>query len=162
MLSIYIDEDKIDCNKLIRDVDTDLGMTEFDYRDDLSSVVKDIDGGELINGKYFIDRFGYKMSISELSTGCKGIMLSILKPDKIINLKEAGLNARDYAINNLSKGSILIYFPDTTIVMSREVVDCGLPELGYRLNSIDRLNKYFQDEIYYTPDLSIDGIGRME
>lgn len=162
MLSIYIDADNIESGMLIRDVDEDLGMTEFDYRDDLSKVIKDIDGGELVNGRCFIDRFGYKLPISELSTGCKGIILSMIKPDKIINLKEAGLNARDYAINNLDNGKILIYFPDTTIVMNREVVDCGLPELGYRFTSIDRLNKYFQDEIYYTPDLSMDGIGRME
>ena len=97
----------------------------------------------VIDNETFIDRFGQSLYVSELSTGCKAVILALIKPNKLINFIEAGLNARDYAIENLKSGKVLIEYPYTTFT-GKNTIDCYLPQFGYAFSTIDRLNYFYK------------------
>lgn len=72
------------------------------------AVIAKIEQGKYNDDNSFIDRFGYKLYLSELSTGCKAALCVINKPDIQINLIECGINALDVILSTCKKGSIII------------------------------------------------------
>lgn len=62
-----------------------------------------IEHGKYNDSNSFIDRFGYKLYLSELSTGCKAALCVINNPDLQINLIECGINDIDVILTTCKK-----------------------------------------------------------
>lgn len=124
-------------------------------------IVKNIEQGELISNQAFIDRFGYKLFTSELSTGCKAALIIANTPNVILDTIECGENAVDVMINFVDKGTIIIQDRDITFVDYNNN-KCDIELDGYKFTSIDRLNYYYFDERPYKPDLDIKGVEEIQ
>lgn len=158
MLEIYFDDEIVDTDKdkLILDVEEAFDRTQLKLTDVEKAVVKLIDQGELLDGISFIDRFGYKLYTSELSTGCKAALVVINNTDKIVSLAECGFNARDIIINLCKDGKVMIRY--STITINEYSKDINIKLDKYKFTSVNRLNYYIQDERPYEPDMSYGGI----
>ena len=125
-------------------------------------VISKIEQGKYNDDSSFIDRFGYKLYLSELSTGCKAALCVINKPNMQINLIECGINALDVIITTCKNGSVIIKERDITI---RDYSEDGKIEVeldGYVFTTVNRLNYYLSDERPFEPDLSIGGIEHVQ
>lgn len=123
----------------------------------MRNCISSIEKGEYYDKNFYIDRFGCKLSMDDMSTGCKAAICVHLNPEKNISLAECGVNARDFIIKNLSEGSIAIYDDDILVSdINKTPIDVAMD--NYRFKNIDRLNFYLTDERPFTPNLSIPGI----
>lgn len=152
MLKIYLDE--LSDMDLIKDVELAFGQCIVPNNSITRQIVKEVEHGELIDSNGFKDRYGYKLSISELSTGAKAAMLVALNPDKVVCFCEVGDNCRDYVIKNFTSGAILINYPTITMKYNKDedgAIDVKLIDAGLRFNSIERLVQYFRNEFSFVP-----------
>lgn len=155
MLRIYLDKvpDSLQCN-LVNDVEKQFAGIHLACTDKEKRFVKEIEKGTLIDSYSYIDRFGYKLYTSELSTGCKAALCVLNFPDKIINLAECGLNARDCIVSFCDLGAVLM--DSNTITFSEQYTDEKISAAvdEYVFMSIDKLNKYIFNERPFEPDMS--------
>lgn len=113
MLHVYDAEiEKAD----VVDIDAAFSKLEINVNEAIKNIVKAVDLGDVVDGTTFVDRFGVKLYLSELSTGCKAAICVVLMPDKIIDLQECGLNARDAVFNYCENGKILLHDFGVTVV----------------------------------------------
>lgn len=86
-----------------------------------------------------------------MSTGCKAALLAVSHPDKIINLRECGYNARDAILLNLKEGHVVVYWDGMIISPSKlqfddngimKDTDIEIENGGKVFNSLDKLNEY--------------------
>lgn len=122
------------------------------------AVIAKIEQGKYNDDNSFIDRFGYKLYLSELSTGCKAALCVINKPNMQINLIECGTNALDVILSTCKNGSIIMRERGVTI---KDYSEDGRIEVeldGYLFTTVERLNYYLFNERPFKPDFSIGGI----
>lgn len=140
MLKMYIRE-RGDIPKnveVIHDVEK-----EFSLLDDVKNtetvheLMRYIEHANWCNEYSFIDRFGCKLYISNLSTGCKAAILAVLSPDKIVDLRECGANARNAIVTFVKDGSIIMDENDLDL-------DLGLCKKGIKIN-VSYNGKIFKD-----------------
>ena len=152
MLQVYLEKPRDE--DIIDDVELAFGKCKIPNNKDIRQIIKEVEQGELIDSNGFKDRYGYKLSISELSTGTKAAILVVINTDKIVNFSEVGDNCRDYAIKNFTSGKILINYPTVTIQYNKNkdtTIDVKLVDAGIRFSSIERLVKYFRNEFSFIP-----------
>ncbi len=113
MLQVFDAENK---KADIVDIEATFSKLEIPVMDSVKQMIEAIDGGEMADSQTFRDRFGVSLYLSELSTGCKAAICALLLPDKIIDLQECGLNARDAIFNYCEEGKILLHDFGVTIV----------------------------------------------
>lgn len=158
MLKIYLDICDVPKDvSIINDVEKEFAKTKIKGYDIERNLIKYIEKGTFLDEYSFIDRFGYKLRITELSTGCKAALCVQHCPDSVVDLIECGLNARDVIVSICKNGSVLLHGIDVTIadyVTSNIDVQCN----GYIFNTIDRLNYYIKNEYPYKPDMSKEGV----
>lgn len=129
------------------------------------TLISEIEQGSYVDSAFFIDRFGYKLPISELSTGCKTALVVANSPDRVVDLAECGNNARDAIIRNVKNGRILLSYNGVDIFYSGdgdvEVDLCA--EDVYRFTSLWRFNYYLNHEFpaYSPADTGIDGVTKL-
>ena len=126
------------------------------------AVISKIEHGKYNDESSFIDRFGYKLYLSELSTGCKAALCVLNKPDLQINLIECGINALDVILTTCENGSIIMRERGVTI---KDYSESGKIEVeldGYLFTTVERLNHYIFDERPFEPDFSIGGIKHVQ
>lgn len=157
MLKIYLDEVPVNSN-IVNDVEKQFAELNLKCTEKEIELVKRIEQGKLLDSTSFIDRFGYKLYLSELSTGCKAALCVLNFKDRIINLAECGLNARDVIISLCDSGSILIDSNSATISTLYNANPVNVCVGNYLFTSVERLNEYIFNEFPFEPDLSIDGI----
>lgn len=109
-------------------------------------LIRAIENGEYVDDVSYIDRFGFKLPIDDLSTGCKAALCVENIPNKVISLLECGNNARDTIIRYCKQGAIVIRDNGRTIstvdgVETQSVIN------GKRFDDIDQLNKYINNRI---------------
>lgn len=127
------------------DVEELFWRTHITKSKDVEKALNIIEGGQWVNDDFFIDRFGYKVALEDLSTGCKAALCVLSYPDKIIDTKECGVNAIDFIISVCREGCIIISDPEITFVdYSDGKIDVQID--NYEIFDVDRLNQYFQDE----------------
>lgn len=115
-------------------------------------ILKVIEQASYNDANSFIDRFGFKLYTSELSTGCKAALCVIHFPAMLIDIKECGLNARDTILSLCDQGNILMDYSETGIAdYSNGSVEVQID--GYLFHTISRLNTYLQDERPFEPYL---------
>lgn len=157
MLHLYLDEIP-DGMEMVNDVEELFSTLELSCTNEEKEVVRLIEQGELIDGHSFIDRFGYKLYTSELSTGCKAALCVLNIHDKIINLTECGFNARDVILVKCKEGAVFTW--SNTITISNSFGEKLEVELdGYSFTTVSGLNTYIFDERLYKPDMSSLGKG---
>lgn len=160
MLKIYLDlQDIPDTVKVVQDVEKEFASLVLKCTDKEKKLVRIIEKGELIDSTAFIDRFGYKLYLSELSTGCKAALCVLNSTDKVICLDECGLNARDAIILLCDTGAIL--FDNNSITISnRHLKDSGIHVQTdkYVFTDIDRLNDYIFSVYPFDFDTSVSGV----
>jgi hypothetical protein len=100
----------------IIDIDATFSKLSIALNDQIKNIIKAVDLGEMVDDTTFSDRFGVRLYLSELSTGCKAAICVALMPDKIVDLQECGLNARDAIFNYCEDGKILLHDFGVTII----------------------------------------------
>lgn len=113
MLQVF-DAEKVKADVI--DIDAEFSKLKISVSESIMNIIKAVDSGDMIDDMTFTDRFGVKLYLSELSTGCKAAICVELMPDKIIDLQECGLNARDAVFNYCENGKILLHDFGVTIV----------------------------------------------
>ena len=71
-------------------------------------LMKEIEQADYLDRISFIDRFGYKLYLESLSTGCKAALCTANMPNKLINYAECGRNVLNTVIHLCSEGNILV------------------------------------------------------
>ena len=113
MLQVF-DAEKVKADVI--DIDAEFSKLKISVSESIMNIIKAVDSGDMIDDMTFTDRFGVKLYLSELSTGCKAAICVELMPDKIVDLQECGLNARDAVFNYCENGKILLHDFGVTIV----------------------------------------------
>ena len=154
MLKIFIDEIPSKENIVI-DLEKQFDSIEIKGNELDKELIKEIDQGEYIDNTTFVDRFGNRLYMSELSTGCKAALCVANSTDEIIDLKECGLNARDTIICACTNGAVIIHNEAITIQDKFNAL-INVEIDGYRITSVERLNRYIQSERPFKPEKGSD------
>lgn len=155
MLNLFIDN----CNSsnIVKDIEEYFLTVKITGTEEERALIKGIDNGEYLDQNSFIDRFGFKLYISELSTGCKAALCVSSNKDLVFDLSECGKNAVDEIIKTCKNGNILVHELNSTINnYDRDSIDVKLD--NYEFTSIDRLNTFIFSERPFDPDMSTGGI----
>ncbi len=98
MINIYTKRNLIPNGiNIIDDPEGTFGFASLTGSDFQKLVIHDIDKGSYLDKDKFIDRFGVAVSIRELCTGTKSlILLEMLGNDNVIDMTECGGNALAY------------------------------------------------------------------
>lgn len=155
MLNIYFKDEHIPDIDVINDIEKEFCKIKLSGTADEKRVIQLIESGTYNDSDSFIDRFGFKLHNSEMSTGCKAALACLNRPDKLVNLIECGTNARDIIINICKEGNILIEDNSVTYNEYSDAINVRVDD--YFITNVDRLNKYVNDERPFTPEL-IGGI----
>lgn len=71
-------------------------------------ILKQVEQGEYLDKGRFVDRFGTKLYVDELSTGSKALLALIQCKDKVLNFNEVGIQALNLAITLFKEGYIFV------------------------------------------------------
>lgn len=160
MLEIFIERPENE--KVIEDVEMAFLEIKLKGTELEKKVIESIENGKWNDDKSYIDRFGFKLYNSEMSTGCKAALVVINNPNEIISLNECGFNARDIIVSNCNNGKV--YVENAEYVTFDDISYSGQIDVkidGYAINSISRLNYYINNERPYKPNLRIGGISNV-
>ena len=164
MLSVILSEDAP-----MMDVDVEFLKLSVADTPLVRTLLKEIERAEYCSPTSFIDRYGFKLPIDHLSTGCKTALLVALKPDLLVDLSECGDNARDAILMKCRDGHIKMHFPLSMIAGGRDLYkeerDIDVAINGFRITNVYRLNDYFFMDMLKDPahpDLSSPGIEKLD
>ena len=156
MLKIFIrDEPYPDGIEIIDNIEAAFVKYKFKNTEFERSILRVIENATIYNTNSFVDRFGNKLPISDLSTGTKAALLINAYPDKLIDTIECGLNALSSILSLCKDGNILMHDYQTHLPYVDDVnpmVDACLDQ--YRFDNLDRLCEYLCNERPFAPDMS--------
>ena len=97
MLTIYIQGvDELPGNlEVVWDVEKEFNFIDLRETSETRKIIETIEKGKWLDAEAYVDRFGFKLWMDNMSTGCKAGLVAASTPNKIINLRECGYNARD-------------------------------------------------------------------
>lgn len=148
MLILYVEKPGLE---IVNDVEKEFDTLKLKGTATEKRLIEKIEKGKWNDSDSYIDRFGFKLRISDMSTGCKAALCVANLPEKVINLRECGLNARDIIISLCENGKVLLPEPEVTIVdYSDGNVHVQLD--GYIFLTIKRLNRYLFEERPFQPN----------
>lgn len=153
MLKLYIAErDSIpDSINIIHDVEKEFSLLErVECNEYVKKILKYVEQAEWCDGYSFIDRLGYKIHNSELSTGCKAAILVGVRQDSLIDLVECGANARNAIITFAKNGNILMNEDDIELKLGLfdKSEEIEIEVNGRIFYNIQDLNDYLQYGYY--------------
>lgn len=141
MLKIFLDKHAIQDKDVVTDVEREFSTFELPETDINKTLIQRIEQGQYNDAISSIDRFGFKLYTEDMSTGCKAALCVVNKPEKIIDLRECGNNARDAIIATCNEGCIFFEYNGITIsTIYGKDIEVFLD--GYVFTNIDRLNQY--------------------
>lgn len=152
ILVLGIDEIPADA---IMDAEKAFAMSKLDGGEIDRKLITEVEKGEYLNPESFIDRFGYKLWRSCLSTGCKAALAIHHNSDTPISCIEAGVNALSAVVKYCKQGVIIV--PNMELrfnTLGAEEID--VLYRGYRFTSISRFSSYMKNE---WPDMPEVGVG---
>lgn len=134
---------------VVRDVEDAFAPLRLVNDEVTKSLLREIEQAEYLSESKVIDRFGMPLYISELSSGCKAALCVQYLPDKVIDLVECGLNARDAIISFCKQGSILFYSNCTNINgYGKEDLEIDVCIKGKKFRRIEDLNDFINSYEY--------------
>lgn len=123
---------------------------EFDLLDGIldtkinREILKSIEQSQYYDKYNVLDRFGAKLNIRNLSTGCKAALL-VANSSKKIDLSECGFNARDFIITRISNGSIVLHNSGVSIAGNKDInIDAIIDNKHFK--TVRELDDYIQEE----------------
>ena len=147
-LNIFIREKENDLSeyKIIKDVEANFSKVRLGQNKADERILSQIEKASIVDRNAFIDRFGFKLDSSFLSTGCKAALEVVRCGEKeIIDLMECGMNARDCIISNCSNGNILISRPECRISDYTEDDFIDVSVYGKQFSSMSMLSSYLEE-----------------
>lgn len=138
MLQVYFNgvPNNVD-KRIVWDVELEFANCRLSGGELEATILREIEKARYCDQFSFIDRFGYKLPISDLSTGCKAALL--VQGDGIISLYECGRNARDVILNHCVDG---------TVILNGDIspVECLVPSVAVRIedticDTVDDINE---------------------
>lgn len=148
MLHIKIDIDNsIDKSNCINDVEEQFEHIRITGTESERKAIELLEQGQYLDEYSFIDRFGYKLPITNLSTGCKTILCVLNTPDKWINTIACGLNAVSILISLCKDGKIIVNDFQVTFMTFGLNKDIDVEINGHRFYDYDELNDYIENEV---------------
>lgn len=95
---------------VVTNVESAFLWVKFEATEENKALVQKIEQGTLVDRTAFIDRMGYRLYTECLSTGCKAALL-VQNTDKLIDLRECGLNAINVIFSTCKSGRVLMDSP---------------------------------------------------
>lgn len=136
MLNIYFPGDELPDLLFEKDSYMLFAKTDIKYNDDTKFLFKYIEEGQLCEDcQSYIDRFGYKLHISQCSMGLKVAVCILYHPDMLINGVEVSPDVVDVIAAVCHNGYVVV--PDQDIDLQNcgdREVDCMLH--GYRFQGV--------------------------
>lgn len=123
-------------------------------------IIRLLEKGEWGNSEEYVDRFGIRRSVRDLSTGSKALLVVENAAGKLVDMLEVGFNAISIGISVCTKGNMLI--PDYQVDFLNELEkDIVVRVDDYIFSDIGRLNRYILNERPYLPDMEDGGIAHV-
>lgn len=122
MLYIYSSLKSIDRKKFVNDVEIFFNFDlAYNLKTDeaINKILKTIDGAHIINGNVVETKFGVT-TLSNLSTGCKALIIALLNPGLTVNFTEVGDNVVELAVE-LSKNRDLHVYTRNSVVFGKNL-----------------------------------------
>lgn len=107
MLNLVMDGVDVPSKPVIHNVEYEFARVKLEHTPKVDRLLEEIEQGTWADESGFIDRFGYKLYWSELSTGCKAALLVDQCKDKCIDLAECGDNAIESILKHCRDGEVL-------------------------------------------------------
>lgn len=161
MLNLYLREDGIPEVDTIVDVERAFEEVVLTGSPEEHRMLEEIEHAKYKDSHHFIDRFGNTLYISNLSTGCKAALVVIHNPEKLVDLRECGWNARD-AVFTLQRGNVLVSDPSDTINSMRFCREVSVQIDGFVFTDLARLDYYLGSERPYRPNMEMEGVCSVE
>ena len=129
----------------IENVEFAFSERKISFNDIDKKIVKTVERGELVDDKVFLDRFGYHLYLSEMSTGCKAGIITNHFPNYLVSLHECGINAKSAIIAFCKSGNILLEYPECGFIdyTEGETIDVSLED--HRFTRMSDLMYYISD-----------------
>lgn len=122
MLYIYSSLKSIDRKKFVNDVEIFFNFDlAYNLKTDeaINKILKTIDGAHIIAGNVVETKFGVT-TLSNLSTGCKALIIALLNPGLTVNFTEVGDNVVELAVE-LSKNRDLHVYTRNSVVFGKNL-----------------------------------------
>ena len=122
MLYIYSSLKSIDRKKFVNDVEIFFNFDlAYNLKTDeaINKILKTIDGANIINGNVVETKFGVT-TLSNLSTGCKALIIAWLNQSLTVNFTEVGDNVVELAVE-LSKDRDLHVYTRNSVVFGKNL-----------------------------------------
>lgn len=122
MLYIYSSLKSIDRKKFVNDVEIFFNFDlAYNLKTDeaINKILKTIDGAHIINGNVVETKFGVT-TLSNLSTGCKALIIALLNQGLTVNFTEVGDNVVELAVE-LSKNRDLHVYTRNSVVFGKNL-----------------------------------------
>ena len=156
VLNIFIRDEPYPGNlEIIDNIEVAFVKYKFKNTEFERNILRVIENAAICNTNAFIDRFGNKLPISDLSTGTKAALLIHANPDKLVDTIECGLNALSSILSFCKAGNVLMHDYQTHLPYVDDVnpiIDVCLDK--YRFDNLDRLCDYLCNERPFAPDMS--------
>lgn len=107
--------------------------------------LKLIEKAEYIDSESIIDRFGYKLRIDNISTGCKAILCVLNMPETWIDTAECGMNALSVLVSLCEEGHVIMYDTGVTFTTLGLNTCINVEIEGKVFHDTMSLNDYIQD-----------------
>lgn len=146
MLEIFFDYMTDRLPNVIRNVD-DIFITMPVLKTETNiNILRELEQASYYDTTSYIDRFGIKLSYSDISTGCKVALAVSQNPDLIFDTIECGWNARDIILYYCTDGKIIFRHSDLFIGDDEKddyrKINVKLNE--YNFTTVESLNEYIQ------------------
>lgn len=152
-LEFKIPEMGYEMKKMYSDIESEARKMIVTDTPVVRKLIEEIEHGEYYDKDYFIDRFGSKLFMRNMSTGCKAALLIATNPPSYaLDLTEVGSMAQDTILRNCKEGHIIIpkkrdltfdfeYGSDSPIDVEFD---------GFRFSDIERLSAYIRNDFLFT------------
>ena len=137
----------------IVDVDKEFAKLKIKCSAYERKVIELIDKGKLLDGKSYIDRFGFKLRLSEISSGSKTALCVINNPDKIVDTAECGLNALSAIICVCRNGNILVRDIQIKLPVIKGCNDIDVECMGRHFTKFNEFNDWYHNESWRCGDV---------
>lgn len=144
-LNIYVGKENFPDNLDIwLDPEKMIYAVNIEENDFNKKVISEIEQGTYLNNRAFLDRFGYKLYLSSISTGSKILIEAYNVKNAAIVADEIGMNAKMILLT-LTQGNICFTRP-TIFPSGISGIDCTLN--GVKVTDSDSLNNLMEERIY--------------
>lgn len=144
MLNVYFKESEIKDMEIIRNPVAVFDTLELKQTEIVDILLEKIEKAKYLSPSHFLSRYNEKIPIDFMSTGTKVAIVATTIHDKVIDLRECGVNARDAIFNYVDNAHVLAYSTGYGIISEDEATNKEFFCNGYKFIGI----RQFADYVY--------------